>query len=97
MIGRVGCAVSESRRTLSTPKLLGLIAAFWLVPQIVAVFVVPGIAEGPAYSTVRAALQRRPRHDVVVSDAAFAQFLLSVVLMILVVVRRRSIPVSPPA
>lgn len=46
-----------ARRRLSTPKLLGSIAAFLLVPQIVALFAVPGVAEGPAFVDVRSALQ----------------------------------------
>ncbi|MDY7105357.1 MAG: CPBP family intramembrane glutamic endopeptidase [Actinomycetota bacterium] len=47
----------SERRTLPTPGLLALIAAFWLVPQVVALFAVPGVATGPSYGSVRAALQ----------------------------------------
>ncbi len=39
------------------PALIGWIAVFLLVPQIVAVFAVPGVAEGPADAGVRSALQ----------------------------------------
>lgn len=57
-VSRGGMGVPRpGRRRLSTPRLVGLIVVFWLVPQIVAIFVVPGVAEGPAYATVRAALQ----------------------------------------
>lgn len=48
---------SADRRRLSLPGLFGCIAAFYLIPQIVALFVVPGVADGPAYADVRSALQ----------------------------------------
>lgn len=49
--------VRLSRRRLSTLRLIGLSVTFVLVPQIVALFVVPGIAEGDAYATARGAVQ----------------------------------------
>ena len=47
----------DGRRRLSTWVLVGWIAVFFLVPQIVAIFAVPGISEDPAYFDVRSALQ----------------------------------------
>ncbi len=49
--------VEPSHRRLSTPRLILLSVAFVLVPQIVAIFVVPGIAEGHSYETARGAVQ----------------------------------------
>lgn len=53
----MGIEVERSRLMLSTPRLIALSVAFVLVPQIVALFVVPGIAEGDAYATARGAVQ----------------------------------------
>ena len=53
----MGIEVERSHQRLSTPRLILLSVAFVLVPQIVAIFVVPGVAEGPAYATARGALQ----------------------------------------
>jgi cytochrome b561 len=42
---------------LSLARLLGLIAAFWLIVQVVAIFVIPGVADGSAYGDAQAAMQ----------------------------------------
>ena len=42
----MGLDEPPSAQTLSTPRLIWLGIAFVLAPQIVAIFVVPGIAEG---------------------------------------------------
>ena len=44
-------APEPTRRLLSTPKLAGVIVGAWLVPQIVAIFAVPGVAEGSAFDS----------------------------------------------
>lgn len=54
---RIGAPVITGTATLSTPKLIGFVVLAWLLPQIVAIFVVPGIAEGGNYETVKGALQ----------------------------------------
>lgn len=44
-------------KTLSTPKLIVVLVGAWFLPQIVAVFVVPGVAEESSVESARAMLQ----------------------------------------
>ena len=77
----------SGRRRLSLPGLLGLIAAFLLIPQLVSLFMfgVDLSLFSHDVGTVGAPL----------SDGAFALFLLEVVLLVLVVVRHRGIEPTP--
>lgn len=44
-------AESAPAKTLSTPGLAGFVFLAWLLPQIVAIFAVPGVAEGSAFDS----------------------------------------------
>lgn len=50
-------AEPHGRRRLSVPALVGWIAVFYLVPQVVSLFAVPGVSDGPPFVDVRSALQ----------------------------------------
>lgn len=65
---------NNARRRLSMPALFGWLAAFYLIPQIVSLFAVPGIADGPAYVDVRSALQLELVPDL--GSALIAMFLI---------------------
>lgn len=49
--------VPPSAKSLATWKLLVLVVGAWLIPQIAAIFIVPGLAEGSAVGSVRGFFQ----------------------------------------
>ncbi|MCB0970472.1 MAG: CPBP family intramembrane metalloprotease [Acidimicrobiales bacterium] len=46
-----------AQRRLSTPTLVVLVFVIWLVPQFAAVFIVPGLVDGPSYDSVKGIVQ----------------------------------------